>query len=58
MAAQDIEGCIAASQAKLQGILSLGDQLITDLPAAYLETYEFLAIGKVASKNCLKQYFS
>ena len=44
---QDIQGCIGASQNKLKGILSLGNQLISDLPAAYLETYEFLAIGKV-----------
>jgi len=44
--AQDIEGCIGASKSKLEGILSLGNQLISDLPAAYLETYEFLAIAK------------
>ena len=46
---QDLEGCISSSKSKLQGILSLGNQLISDLPAAYLETYEFLAIGKVSS---------
>ena len=51
--AQDIDGCIGASKRKLEGILSLGNQLISDLPAAYLETYEFLAIAKV-SNNSLK----
>ena len=48
MAGQDIIGCISASKEKLEGILSLENQLIADLPAAYLEAYEFLAIGKVS----------
>lgn len=48
---QDLEGCISSSKSKLQGILSLGNQLISDLPAAYLETYEFLAIGKALRLN-------
>ena len=59
MSSQDIGGCITASKAKLEGILSLGDQLISDLPAAYLETYEFLAIGKVSSRflNNIFQFY-
>ena len=44
---QDIRGCIASARSKLEGILSLGNQLISDLPSAYLEIYEFLQIAKV-----------
>ena len=56
MEGQDILGCISASKDKLEGILSLENQLIADLPAAYLEAYEFLAIGKV-SCSILKGLF-
>jgi len=51
VARQDLMGCVEASKAKLELLLSLGTQLITDLPAAYLETYEFLAIGKALKLN-------
>ena len=47
VAVQDIYGCIDSAKRKLKGILSLGDQLISDLPCAYLEIYEFLQIAKV-----------
>ena len=47
VASQDIYGCIDSAKRKLKGILSLGDQLISDLPCAYLEIYEFLQIAKV-----------
>ena len=47
VASQDIYGCIDSAKRKLKGILSLGDQLISDLPSAYLEIYEFLQIAKV-----------
>jgi len=43
---QDINGCIASAKSKLEGLLRLGDQLISDLPSAYLEIYEFLQIAK------------
>ena len=32
---------------KLNRMLSLGPQLLADLPAAYMERFEFLAIAKV-----------
>ena len=32
---------------KLDRMLSLGPQLLADLPAAYMERFEFLAIAKV-----------
>ena len=32
---------------KLDRMLSLGHQLLADLPAAYMERFEFLAIAKV-----------
>ena len=47
VASQDIYGCIDSAKRKLKGILRLGDQLISDLPCAYLEIYEFLQIAKV-----------
>lgn len=46
VASQDIYGCIDSAKRKLKGILSLGGQLISDLPCAYLEIYEFLQIAK------------
>ena len=44
---QDLNGCIESAKRKLALILQLSDQLMADLPAAYMEAYEFLAIAKV-----------
>ena len=53
---QDIYGCIDSAKRKLKGILSLGDQLISDLPCAYLEIYEFLQIAKVGKINTALEF--
>ena len=47
VSAQDLYGCQAASLRKLDNLLLLQDQLLADLPSAYMEAYEFLAIAKV-----------
>ena len=47
VSAQDLHGCQAAALRKLDNLLLLQDQLLADLPSAYMEAYEFLAIAKV-----------
>ena len=47
MSCQDLLGCVAAAQKKLNLLLRLEEQLMADLPAAYMEAYEFMAIAKV-----------
>merc|ERR1712061_925172 len=46
LSSQDLQGCIATAKKKLETLLQLQDQLLADLPAAYMEAYEFLAIAK------------
>jgi len=47
VSSHDLPGCLAAAQRKVGNILKLQDQLLADLPSAYMEYYEFLAIAKV-----------
>ena len=47
VSSQDLLGCVAAAQKKLNLLLRLDEELMADLPAAYMEAYEFLAIAKV-----------
>ena len=57
VASQDLSGCLAATQKKLSALLSLSQELLADLPAAYMEVYEFLSIAKVRIiKNKFQMY--
>ena len=51
VSSQDLPGCLAAAQRKVGNILKLQDQLLADLPSAYMEYYEFLAIAKVGKQR-------
>ena len=59
VSSQDLQGCMAAALRKLSNLLQLQDQLLADLPSAYMEAYEFLAIAKVGSGDSaeLCRYF-
>ena len=57
MASQDLSSCLATTQKKLFALLSLSQKLLADLPAAYMEVYEFLSISKVRiMKNNFQMY--
>ena len=51
VSSQDLLGCVAAAQKKLNYLLRLDEQLMADLPAAYMEAYEFMAIAKVRTNS-------
>jgi len=48
---EDLPGALRAAQAKLDLLKRLGDALISDLPAAHMEVFEFLAISKALGRQ-------
>lgn len=51
VAQQDLPGALGAARAKLKLLLRLGDGLTADLPSAYMEVFEFLAISKAMGRK-------
>jgi len=54
VSSQDLLGCLSAAQKKMSALLKLEDQLMADLPAAYMEIFEFMAIAKAMKYDVIE----